>query len=1029
MQKRFEFYLFALILLVGNVHTFVIDNVDYHRLTSTLLFSYEEDSKKAGSGGYSVLRQPVNWDPDEVPTFATPSSLREEDGIRQDMDWLNERSVKNSRKSVTAPQEIRAPKPAENSDDLDLFQRTLDTLDYPIILNALQAECVTRPGRDLVESSSQSVDGGHQQSASTKKAKNKIPDEFQHAYQPLTANIHSGVLERYRAVEEMRLLTDWQSNLLNDAYYRDRQGYKEDLGAPPIGRITFDLKEILQIADGGNVLEGPDILETVTILDALEDIQLWGNGLQKVETEFVGFIELPKITNCITVNTTLQDLLHNAFDKDGLLSGKTFPLIGELRAKIRMFKNGILDTLDSLLSDPSISSKLALESGGPKYSEVNGRIVIPLDVKYQKDSLGIIHDSSRSGKTIYVEPTEIVGQSNELRQVETELRMEERRVWRDLTEQILQNRMEMEAAVSAVGQLDLVMARISLGEKWNGVIPKVGVDGVISLRDTKHPVLLLRKLDNVVGSDVDLGADGNQGLVLTGPNSGGKTVILKLLGLVALMVRNGIPIPANEKSHAHAPRVDFFNPVLADIGDIQSVGSDLSTFSGHMLVCREVLASSGKNALVLMDELGSGTDPAQGVAIAQALLEALVETGARCAITTHYMQLKQLAASDSRFDVAGMQFVNGRPTYRLLMGAVGESFALAVAKRFELPQTVLDRANSLLDQDTRQMGELIQGLEDQKALVDAQVEELAQKNQEMERVKQDMKKQREVLEANQLSARRDEARKFAKKLEEKERVLEDILEKLKKDPSRQLVAKSWDNIKLTKRSALIEAENVPSVLKAKAARMTAQEDFYAKLVPIAEMQEKPIILHGTKLQLCMRGPMFGREVEVVQMNRNKLKVRDGVGVTLKVKMTDVAMPNIKAQQKAPERNKRLSRDDRFVERALMEERRSESGGNKNKQTAAVDNKKKVDTTMRTASNTVDVRGCNIEDAKEKIMEKMNMGMVSNRSVLFILHGYGERGTLRNKIRGWLKNQRDLVQKWKSADASDGGDSFTKVELK
>merc|ERR1712232_92803 len=205
------------------------------------------------------------------------------------------------------------------------------------------------------------------------------------------------------------------------------------------------------------------------------------------------------------------------------------------------------------------------------------------------------------------------------------------------------------------------------------------------------------------------------------------------MGLTTLMVRAGIPIPAaavvapvngNDKNSPYKPRVDFFNPVLADIGDIQSVDGDLSTFSGHMLVCREILSNSEKNALVLMDELGSGTDPNQGVAIAQALLEAILEKGARVAITTHYMQLKQLATSDERFSVAGMQFVNGRPTYKLLPGTIGESFALAVAERLELPQNVIDRAADLLDTETRQMGDLIRELEDQKALVDHQALEL-----------------------------------------------------------------------------------------------------------------------------------------------------------------------------------------------------------------------------------------------------------------------------------------------------------------
>merc|ERR1740124_1613543 len=686
----------------------------------------------------------------------------------------------------------------------------------------------------------------------------------------------------------------------------------------------------------------------------------------------------------------------------------------------------ILTTIDTLLTTPSLKQRLSLESGGALTSEVNGRIVIPVTDSYAS-SVGIVHDVSRSGKTGYVEPTEIVGPTNEMRRTETELRREEGRVWRELTKAVMEEREGIDKSLSAVAQIDLVRARVRLGEMIGGVVPEVRDEGVMTLSCAKHPVLLLRELDNVVGSDIEIGIGENQGLVLTGPNSGGKTVILKLMGLCALMARDGIPIPAQPDG----ARVDFFNPVLADIGDIQSVNGDLSTFSGHMLVCREVLASSGKNALVLMDELGSGTDPAQGVAIGQAVLEALVEIGARCAITTHYIQLKQLAASDSRFNVGAMQFVNGRPTYSLLMGAVGESFALAVAERFKLPQKVLDRAYNLLDQDTRRMGDLIRDLEDQKVLVDAQVEELERKKREMERLEQHMKKQREKLEVKQLSARRDEAKKFAKKPEEKEKVLEDILDKLKKDPSRRLVAKSWENIKFTKRDALNEAENVPSVMKSNAAKTSAQEELYAELIPIAEMQEKPIIQHGDKLQLCLKGPVFGKEVEVVQLSRNKLKVRNGA-MLMQVRMTEVALPNSKVQEKYPKSNGNndfRSRNARFAERALLEERRNKNVGTESKETVAVDRKKKNDITMRTSSNTVDVRGCNLEDAKLKIVSKFDIAIRSNRFVIFILHGYGERGTLRTKIRNWLKSERQLVHKWKSADSSEGGDSFTKVELK
>lgn len=1005
-------------------HLNVNVNVPPHQVsTSRHSSSVDEDSTRAGADGYSVLRQPVQWDPDSDPTFDTPSSLREEDNVREDVDWLNMRNQRVGSKKATqkAPQEIQqsAHKSAENVDDLDLFQRTLDTLDYPLVLRALRDQCTTAPARALVEAASKTPP--KMDNDKKKKKKKRIPSELQRAFQPLTATTYQGLEERYAAVEEMQLLLDWQSDVLKDAFYRNRKGYKEDLGAPPLGGMTFDLHSILEIADGGNVLEGPEILEVVTMLDVFQNVQLWSKGLTKVQ-EGEEFVELPKLADCIRVNETLQELLHSAFDKEGRLSGTSFPMIGQLRSSIRLLKSDILGTLDSLLATPSISSKLALESGGPTYSEVNGRIVIPVNEKFK--SLGIVHDASRSGKTVYVEPTEIVGSTNELRQTEAELRMEEARVWRMLTEEILHNRPELEAAVSAAGQLDLVKARVQLGNTLNGVIPEVGSEGIISLRDAKHPVLLLRELENVVGSDVDIGANGNQGMVLTGPNSGGKTVILKLLGLVALMARNGIPIPANPETRDHKPRVDFFDPVLADIGDLQSVGGDLSTFSGHMLVCREVLANSGKNALVLMDELGSGTDPAQGVAIAQALLEALVETGARCAITTHYMELKQLAASDDRFAVGGMQFVSGRPTYKLLPGTVGESFALAVAERFNLPQQVLTRANDLLDQETRQMGDLIRELEDQKGLVDQQAEELARKKREMDTLELDMKKQTELLEAKQLSARRDEAQKFAKKLEEKEKVLEDILDKLKKDPSRRLVAKSWDDIKFTKRDALYEAENVPSVLQAKAKQQATQNKMYAELVPIAEMREKPELTVGDKLQICQKGPIFGKEAILMKVNRNKVEVKVG-NMIMQVKMTDVALPNANVKAKQPQ-NAKGNRNAKAVERMLADEGSGGAG------TTAVQNAPKQrssNVAFRTESNTVNVLGCNLEEAKSKIKDKISMSIQANRMTIYVLHGFGAKGVLRTKVRNWLNSERSLVKRSGPADSSNGGNAFTKVELK
>ena len=1002
-----------LLCLLHYNHAFSVQPSTGRRCSLIVLYN-SRDGARAGSSGYSVLRQPVQWDPTEDPKFEAPSSLKQdEDNVfRMDETWLTQRQERRTTEMQTPRQQEQRISP-EAVQELDLFQRTLNTLDYPIVLKALQESCTTVPARRIV------------MEAMSPPKKRKRGKEFQLAYQPLTADSLQGIQERYRAVKEMQRLTDGQQVLRDDAHYRDRKGYKVPLGPPPLGSMSFALESILDNSKD-QVLESPELLEIVAMLDVLEDVSLWSKGLEKYDaTEFV---ELPKLAGCIQVNETLQELLHNAFDKEGRLSGKTFPTVGRLRSKVRTLKGDILSTLETLLTTPSISSKLALESGGPKFAEVNGRIVIPIDEKYSKGSLGIIHDASRSGKTIFVEPTEIVGPTNELRQAEAELRAEEGRVWRSLTKQVYENRVALEGSVYAAGQLDLVMARVQLGKKLAGVIPQVGDEGIVSLRNAKHPVLLLRELENVVGSNIDIGADGNQGLVLTGPNSGGKTVILKLLGLVALMARNGIPVPANPDSADYAPRVDFFSPVLADIGDLQSVGGDLSTFSGHMLVCREVLNASGKNALVLMDELGSGTDPRQGVAIAQALLEALLETGARVAITTHFLELKQLAASDSRFSVGGMQFVNGRPTYKLLPGTVGESFALAVAERLELPQSVLARANELLDQETRQMGDLIRDLEDQKALVDQQAAEIAKKKREIAALEEKMKKDLSRLEQKQLSARRDEAQRFAKKLEDKERVLEDVLEKLKSDPSRKVVARAWDDIKFVKRDALNEAENIPSVVAAKKQAAAKVQQTISELVPLAEVRDKPNLNVGDKLLVCKKGALFGKEATIMQLG-NRLEVQVN-GMAVRLKMSELALPTANfSPPEATRTTKEGPKDRSKVAEKLIQSEKSTGGHERANAKNEEDSKKSSSPTIRTDSNTVDVRGCNLEEAKSMCKDKFSSSLMSGRSVVYILHGHGTSGILKNKVRNWLKSERTVIKRFGPADSSDGGDAFTRVELR
>ena len=614
--------------------------------------------KKAGEEGYSILRQPLNWDTESDPRFEAPKSLdesKEASYKTKDKDWFQNRSsginsstssnksilgnntfkkkgnnndtmdVNTSNTYISTSQQKQQDNNNEdfNHQEINLFQRTLDTLDYPIILNALRQQCDTIPAQMIITNSidnNTKKKGLFQKKRNPKNNKNNMDgnnnynDDDDILSLTLTAQNVQGIHDRYNAIKEMNAI-------LNNNIPTNKK-----LENVPLSNCNFDIQPMLDKIDLGNVLDGPDILEVSTILQSCLKVGEWCLKLDDIERQRkknqvssdyneddnsdqnktydeynpyddkpIELKQLPKLGKSIYIDDELISLLDNAFDDEGRLSGTTFPAIGRLRAKVRTLKNDILGTLDMLMTSPSIKSKVSLESGGAVYSEVNGRIVIPIADKF-KNSVGIIHDQSRSGKTAYVEPTEIVRPTNEMRGAEMELKQEEMKVWRKLTNEIKENRDDIERSIAAVAQIDLVQARIRLGDKLEGVVPQVGDEGIISLQNARHPVLLLRELENVVGSDIDIGAGKNQGLVLTGPNSGGKTIILKLMGLCALMARDGIPIPAK----ASGARVDYFNPVLADIGDLQSVDGDLSTFSGHMLVCREVLAKSGKNALVLM---------------------------------------------------------------------------------------------------------------------------------------------------------------------------------------------------------------------------------------------------------------------------------------------------------------------------------------------------------------------------------------------------------------------------------------------
>jgi dsDNA-specific endonuclease/ATPase MutS2 len=292
----------------------------------------------------------------------------------------------------------------------------------------------------------------------------------------------------------------------------------------------------------------------------------------------------------------------------------------------------------------------------------------------------------------------------------------------------------------------------------------------------------------------------------------------------------------------------------------------------------------------------------------------------------------------------------------------------------------------------------------------------------------EMQEERNKLERQLLTARRDEARRFAKKLEEKEQILEDVLTKLKSDPSRKLIAKSWEDIKFVKRDAINEAENIPSVLNAKKKAAQAAEEARRELVPLAEIRDRPTLNEGEMVTICKAGTMFGREATVVKDLGKQLQVQVS-GLPMTFKHADLAIlpagPGIRIQAGPNTQNDgggKSTRISKSVEKALMEESSRPSGS------TSVENKPKSSVSIRMDSNTVDCRGCNLEDAKDKVKDKISKCLMNGQSTVYVLHGHGSGGVLKSKIRGWLKTEKQLIKNWAPADQADGGDAFTRLEL-
>ncbi|NLY88732.1 MAG: endonuclease MutS2 [Firmicutes bacterium] len=564
-------------------------------------------------------------------------------------------------------------------------------------------------------------------------------------------------------------LSLWPSTVLEKAARAQKETTEArelwQTGRVPLDGI-FDLRVAAEGARRGKVLSPEELLATGSTLRAARLLR----GVLGEEAEERAPV-LSALAAGLTVFPQLEKALAQAIGPDGEIRDEASPVLRNLRRQARMLQNNIRERLDALTRSGE-AQKYLQEA---LVTIRNGRYVLPVKQEFRQFIPGIVHDQSASGATLFIEPMAVVELNNKLRQVEAGIKEEIERILAELSRQVGEAAAGILANQEILARLDLAFAKGRYSLSIRGAEPVLNTKGLIRLLQARHPLLE----GEVVPIDLELGGDFHV-LVITGPNTGGKTVSLKTTGLLALMAQAGLHIPARSGSE-----MPVFTGIYSDIGDEQSIEQSLSTFSSHMSNIVPIMeAAQDQNSLVLLDELGAGTDPAEGAALATAILKTLHRRGVRTVATTHYSELKIFAYNTPGVENASVDFAPRtlQPTYRLLTGVPGQSNAFVIAARLGLDKAIITQAEGLLAPDTRNLEELLGQIAEEKRELETEREKAARLRVALEKKEKEYTeklarfgKERESL----LREAREEARDLVR---ETRREMENLLRRLREAP-------------------------------------------------------------------------------------------------------------------------------------------------------------------------------------------------------------------------------------------------------
>ena len=545
----------------------------------------------------------------------------------------------------------------------------------------------------------------------------------------------------------------------------------------------------LRRAQAGGGLGLRELLDIGATLRTIRGLTQWWGKSGNVTTALTPRFEV------LAPNKYLEEKIFTCIVNEEEVADNASPALASIRRKIRAASQRVRDQLDKLIHSQA-HQKHVQES---IVTQLGGRYVVPVKAEFRGEVPGLVHDTSSSGATVFVEPMSVVEANNEIRVLRSDEQDEIARILLELSGEAGSFADSIIESYHYAVELDLIFAKAQVAYKMKAVVPQVGEDGKIALHAARHPLIAKEK---VVPTDITLGVEFDT-LIITGPNTGGKTVALKTIGLLTLMAMCGLMIPAGEGS-----RVAVFRHILADIGDEQSIEQSLSTFSSHMVNIIHIFEVADNSSLILLDELGAGTDPVEGAALAEAIIQELRGRGVRLACTTHYAELKAYAIQtpgvengSCEFDVATL-----RPTYRLLIGVPGKSNAFAITQRLGMDTAIVDRARELVSREGNAFEQVVGRLEEDRRKMEDELEALrasaAQAKANAE-ASQRLKDEAEAQAKKEIDRARQEAAQIVQKTRQRADALVGELEELRRQKNKQLSAEQ----KARLRSGLKELES------------------------------------------------------------------------------------------------------------------------------------------------------------------------------------------------------------------------------